>query len=377
MTTTFEQLSLSEPILKSLQEMKFHVASPIQAQTIPLIMEGRDIIGQAQTGTGKTAAFAIPLIEKIDSSKKHVQALVMCPTRELAMQVANEFRKLLKFTQGISVVSIYGGEPISKQFRALARNPQIIVGTPGRMLDHYRRGSIKLKTIQTVVLDEADEMLNMGFRDDIETILNGIPVTARQTILFSATISRPILELTTRYQKSPEHIKVQAEERDMSKIEQLYVEVHGRKKMSTLVYLLEFHQPKLALVFCNTKRMVDELVTHLRNEGYPADGLHGGLAQPKRDRVMNSFRKGTVQFLVATDVAARGIDVSDIDTVFNYDLPQDIENYIHRIGRTGRAGKSGRAYTFVGSRERHQLNRLRQTTNASLRREEIPMAAHA
>jgi ATP-dependent RNA helicase DeaD len=370
----FEQLPLSKEVLKSVFDMGFREASPIQAEAIPYLLEGRDIIGQAQTGTGKTAAFAIPVIERLDPKQRNIQALILCPTRELAVQVTEEFRKLLKYRQDLSVVSIYGGEPIARQFRALSRNPQIIVGTPGRLLDHFRRGSIRLNKVQMVVLDEADEMLDMGFRDDIETIVRATP-KARQTVLFSATMSRPILELAAQYQRDPHHVKVAQAPREALKIEQLYVEVQQRKKLSTLVYLIEFHQLKLALVFCNTKRQVDELVMLLRDHGYSADGLHGGLTQPKRDKVMNGFRKGTVQFLIATDVAARGIDVRNIEAVFNYDLPQDIENYIHRIGRTGRAGKSGRAYTFVERKELHQLKKIGRTTNGALARQEVPALA--
>jgi ATP-dependent RNA helicase DeaD len=373
-TLQFDQLPLSEEVLKSVRDMGFREASPIQAEAIPCLLQGMDIIGQAQTGTGKTAAFAIPVIERLDATQRHIQALILCPTRELAVQVAEEFRKLLKYRPDLSVVSIYGGEPIARQFRALSRNPQIIVGTPGRLLDHFRRGSIRLNKVRMVILDEADEMLDMGFRDDLETIVKATP-KARQTVLFSATMSKPILELASQYQREPQHIKVTPAKRETTQIEQLYVEVQQRKKLSTLVYLIEFHQVKLALVFCNTKRQVDELVKLLRDQGYPADGLHGGLTQPKRDKVMNGFRKGTVQFLVATDVAARGIDVRNIEAVFNYDLPQDIENYIHRIGRTGRAGKSGRAYTFVERKELHQLKKIGRTTNGALARQEVPALA--
>jgi ATP-dependent RNA helicase DeaD len=377
---TFEELSLSPEIQQSIHALGFRETSPIQAAAIPVIMEGRDIIGQAQTGTGKTAAFAIPVIERLGqrqappAAKKQAQVLVLCPTRELAMQVAEEFRKLLKHQPALSVVSIYGGESITHQFRALAKNPQIIVSTPGRLLDHFRRGSIRLNHIHTVVLDEADEMLNMGFRQDIETILNSTPRT-RQTILFSATMSKPIQELASRYQQNPQHVKVVQPSQEEVQIEQLYVEVQNRKKLNTLIYLIEFHQLKLALVFCNTKHQVDDLVVLLRNQGYSADGLHGGLTQPKRDKVMNGFRKGLIKFLVATDVASRGIDVRNIEAVFNYDLPQDIEHYIHRIGRTGRAGKSGRAFTFVQRGELHQLRKIRQTFNSTLSKHEIPALA--
>lgn len=374
----FTELPLSDTLQRGILEMGFREASPIQAATIPLLLQGRDLMGQAQTGTGKTAAFAIPLIEGLDlSGKKQLQALVVCPTRELAIQVAEEFKKLLKFKPEVSVVSIYGGEPINRQFRALSKNPQIVVGTPGRLLDHFRRGSIRFKTVTKVVLDEADEMLDMGFRDDIETILQNIPRAARQTILFSATMSRPIMDLAANYQNQPEHVKVAVENQEPLKIEQLYVEVQNRKKLNALTYLIEFHELKLAVVFCNTKRQVDELVDRLCKQGYLAEGLHGGLTQPKRDKVMNGFRKGTVQFLVATDVASRGIDVRNIEAVFNYDMPQDMDNYIHRIGRTGRAGQSGRAYTFVERRQLNQLKLMRTVSRGALAKQEIPTLAEA
>jgi ATP-dependent RNA helicase DeaD len=368
---TFEELSLSPEMQRSIHDMGFREASPIQAEAIPLLMEGHDLIGQAQTGTGKTAAFAIPLIERIDPSRGPGQALIMCPTRELAVQVGDEIRKLLKHKPGLSVVTIYGGDPIVRQFRALSKKPQIIVGTPGRMLDHIRRGSIRLNTVQTVVLDEADEMLDLGFRDDIETILKTTPKT-RQTVLFSATMTPQIMELAANFQNNPQQIKVQQTAVESARIEQLYVEVHQRKKLDALVYLIEFHQLRLALVFCNTKRQVDDLVLRLQSQGYSADGLHGGMAQPKRAKVLNRFRQGGLQFLVATDVAARGIDVRNIEAVFNYDLPKDMEYYIHRIGRTGRAGKTGRAFTFVRREELHQLKKIRRIFNSALARQEVP-----
>jgi ATP-dependent RNA helicase DeaD len=368
---TFEELALSPEMQASIRDMGFREASPIQSEAIPVLLAGHDLIGQAQTGTGKTAAFAIPLIERIDPRRGPGQALIMCPTRELAVQVGEEIRKLLKHKPGISVVTIYGGDPIVRQFRALSKKPQIIVGTPGRMLDHIRRGSIRLNTVQTVVLDEADEMLDLGFRDDIETILKTTPPT-RQTVLFSATMTPQIMELASKFQREPHQIKVQQTAVESARIEQLYVEVHQRKKLDALIYLIEFHQLSLALVFCNTKRQVDDLVLRLQSQGYSADGLHGGMAQPKRAKVLDRFRKGGLQFLVATDVAARGIDVRNIEAVFNYDLPKDMEYYVHRIGRTGRAGKSGRAFTFVRREELHQLKKIRRIFNSALLRQEVP-----
>jgi len=368
---TFEELPLSPEMQQSIGDMGFREASPIQAEAIPVLMEGHDLIGQAQTGTGKTAAFAIPLIERLNGKRGPAQALILCPTRELAVQVGDEIRKLLKHKPGIAAVTIYGGDPIGRQFRALAKKPQIIVGTPGRMLDHIRRGSIRLNAIKTVVLDEADEMLDLGFREDIETILKTTP-QERQTVLFSATMSPQIMELANRYQQEPHHIKIQRTETESPLIEQKYVEVHPRKKLDALTYLIEHHQLNLALVFCNTKLQVDELVERLKGFGYSADGLHGGMAQPKRAKVLNRFRQGNVQFLVATDVAARGIDVRNIEAVFNYDLPKDIEAYIHRIGRTGRAGQTGRAFTFIRREELNQLKKIRRMVKSPLSKEEIP-----
>lgn len=370
-TITFEELALSPEMQRSIQDMGFKEASPIQAEAIPMLLEGHDLIGQAQTGTGKTAAFAIPLIERIEPKRGPVQAMILCPTRELAMQVGEEIRKLLKHKPGIGVVAVYGGDPINRQFRALAKKPQIIVGTPGRMLDHIQRGSIRLNAVKTVVLDEADEMLDLGFRDDLETILKTTP-QVRQTVLFSATMTPQIRELANRYLHEPQHIQIKRTEEESPQIEQMYVEVQSRKKLDALTFLIDHHQLNLALVFCNTKRQVDELVDRLKGFGYSADALHGGMAQPKRAKVLNRFRQGTLQFLVATDVAARGIDVRNIEAVFNYDLPRDIENYIHRIGRTGRAGKSGRAFTFVRREEMSQLKRIRRVMKSPLAKQEVP-----
>jgi ATP-dependent RNA helicase DeaD len=370
----FKDLSLSESLNQAIVDMGFEEASDIQGQAIPPLLAGRDLIGQAQTGTGKTCAFAIPIVERIDPLSKNVQALVLCPTRELAVQVAEEFRKLLKHKRFISVVAIYGGDPIQKQLRALQKRPQIIVGTPGRVIDHLGRKTLRLNAVQSVVLDEADEMLNMGFVDDIEKILAFTP-KERQTIFFSATLPKAILDLKDRYQNNPVHIQVARQKRTTALIDASYYEIHRRKKMEMLVYLLEQHQFQLGLIFCNTKIQVEELVDRLQVKGYAAEGLHGGMPQRKRDQVMQRFRKGTVHFLIATDVAARGIDVSNIEAVFNYDLPLDQEFYIHRVGRTGRAGKSGMAITFV---EKSQLPRLRnflRCPEISLRRENLPLLA--
>lgn len=356
----FESFGLSPELKHALADMNFNTPWPIQVETIPLLLENKDLIGQAQTGTGKTAAFAIPIIEKLDSSSNQVQALVLCPTRELAMQVADEFRKLVKYKKEISVVAIYGGQPITRQLLALQRQPQVIVGTPGRMLDHLWRGSFHLNGVKTVVLDEADEMLDMGFREDIEKIFDFIPLP-RQTVLFSATMPKAILELTRKYQQNPHHIRIQPEPIETALIQEKYIETSPKTKLSTLIRLIDTHELKLALVFCNTKRQVDHLSSSLKAAGYRADGLHGGMPQNKRDRAMGHFRRGKVHILVATDVAARGIDVQSVQAVINYDIPERLENYKHRIGRTGRAGNSGLAFTFVSPAQLQQIQSAHAT----------------
>jgi ATP-dependent RNA helicase DeaD len=365
MTTTFDSLSLNEGLQKAIQELGFQEASPIQALAIPILLEGRDIIGQAQTGTGKTAAFAIPLIERAELQHRSLQTIVLCPTRELALQVAGEFQKLAKYQQNLLVVPVYGGQPIERQIKRIRQRPQIVIGTPGRVMDLMRRGVLELGSLRSFVLDEADEMLNMGFREDIETILKQTPA-AKQTIFFSATMPPSILELTDQYQNNAEHIKVAQYDQPVPQIEQLYFEIHRKQKRAALLHLLENNQFKLSLVFCNTKLQVDSLVQTLKEEGYSADGLHGGMPQTKRDKVIQRFRKGKTKMLIATDVAARGLDVHNIEAVFNYDLPREAEFYIHRIGRTGRAGKTGQAFTFVDKSEFHQLKKIRNYPNVKL-----------
>jgi len=367
----FEELCLDPRILRAVTEMGFEQTSPIQAKSIPIAMEGRDMIGQAQTGTGKTAAFGIPLLQRIDSHSKKLQAIVLCPTRELAIQVADEVRKLAKFMHGIKVLPVYGGQEISKQIRSLKGGVQIIIGTPGRVIDHIHRRTLKLGEVSAVVLDEADEMLNMGFREDIETILEQLP-EEHQTLLFSATMPKPILEIAKNYLIHPETVKVVKKELTVPKIDQFYYEVNPRKKNEVLCRLLDLYDPSLSLIFCNTKRKVDELVEDLKGRGYFAEGLHGDLKQSQRDRVMNRFRNGRTDILVATDVAARGIDVDDIEAVFNYDVPQDDEYYVHRIGRTGRAGKSGSAYTLVVGREIYKLKDIQRYCKTKIKRQPIP-----
>jgi ATP-dependent RNA helicase DeaD len=326
----FEELSLSEEILNSIKDMGFEEASPIQSEAIPLIMNGKDIIGQAQTGTGKTAAFAIPVIEKLNPESKEIQAIILCPTRELVIQVSEEFRKLMKYKENLYVIPVYGGQQIERQLSSLRKGAQVIIGTPGRMMDHMRRGSIKLNSVKAVVLDEADEMLDMGFREDIEVILSDTP-DERQTVMFSATMAKDIIELTKKFLNDPVIVNVTHKKMSTPQIQQTYFEVQDKNKPEVLARLIDLHNIKLALVFCNTKSQVDQLVEILKTRGYFADALHGDMSQNQRDRVMNGFRNGSVEILVATDVAGRGIDVNDVEAVFNYDLPRDDEDYVHSL----------------------------------------------
>ncbi len=354
-TTRFDELNLYPQVLRAIREMGFEEATPIQGQAIPVVMSGADVIGQAQTGTGKTASFGIPVLHKVDVNNKKTQALILSPTRELAIQVSEEIRKLAKYMHGVKVLPVYGGQDINRQIKALKGGAQIIIGTPGRIMDHLRRKTIRCEAVNMIVLDEADEMLNMGFREDIETILEYIPQEGRQTVLFSATMPKPILDITRKYQHDAVKIRVVKKELTVPSIEQYYYDVKRKDKTEVLTRLLDYYNPKLSLVFCNTKKMVDELTEALKGRGYFAEGLHGDMKQSQRDRVMKSFRSGRVEILIATDVAARGIDVDDVEAVFNYDIPQDDEYYVHRIGRTGRAGKAGRAFTFVKGKEVYKL----------------------
>ncbi len=368
----FEDMNLSEEVIRAVQDMGFEEATPIQSQAIEIIMSGQDVIGQSQTGTGKTAAFGIPCIEQIDPDDRYLQAVILCPTRELAIQVCEEFRKLLKYKDNIKVVPVYGGQPIDRQISALKKGAQIIIGTPGRFMDHMRRHTIKVSHVQMVVLDEADEMLDMGFREDIELILSQMPVEERQTILFSATMPQEILDLTKQYQRDPQLIKTTPKELTVPKIEQIYFEVKEKMKLEALCRLIDLYSPERSMVFCNTKKRVDELTQQLQGRGYFADGLHGDLKQVQRDLVMKKFRQGTIEILVATDVAARGIDVDDIDIVFNYDIPSDEEYYVHRIGRTGRAGKTGKAYTFAVGKEVYKLRDIMRYTGSRILPQRLP-----
>lgn len=367
----FEDMNISNEICRAVLDMGFEEATPIQSQAIPVILEGKDIIGQSQTGTGKTAAFGIPLLERINPDDRRLQALILCPTRELAIQVSEEFRKLLKYKDNIRVLPIYGGQPIDRQIAALRKGTQVVIGTPGRVMDHMRRRTIKAETVQMMVLDEADEMLDMGFREDIETILVKIP-EEHQTLLFSATLSPEILDITKRFQKNPEFIKIVRKELTVPNIEQYYFDVKEKTKLDALCRIIDVYDPKLAMVFCNTKKRVDDLVEMLQGRGYFAEGLHGDLKQAQRDKVMQKFRNGTIEILVATDVAARGIDVDDIDVVFNYDVPQDEEYYVHRIGRTGRAGKAGKAFTFCVGKEIYKLRDIMRYTKTKIQQQKLP-----
>lgn len=370
--TKFSDLGISKEILQAVEEMGYTQPSPIQEQAIPYVLEGHDVIGQAQTGTGKTAAFAIPIIDLVDPDFNKPQAIILCPTRELAVQVEGEFQKLAKYHRRITSVAIYGGESIDKQIRTLKKGVQIVVGTPGRVQDHINRGTLKLEDAGIIVLDEADEMLDMGFRDDIEAILQEMP-EERQTVFFSATMAKPIMDLTRKYQNDPHIIKVAKKELTVDRIEQIFYEVKPSLKMELMVRLMTVNNYNLSVVFCNTKRMTDEVTESLGSRGIVAEALHGDLSQAQRDKVMGKFRKGICNVLVATDVAARGIDVDNVEAVFNFDLPLDEEYYVHRIGRTGRAGKSGVAVNFVtGRRDTMKIKDLERFTKASINKMDPP-----
>lgn len=369
----FSELGLSPEILKAVAKLGFEQAAPIQAEAIPVLMSGKDVVGQSQTGSGKTAAFAIPAIEKVDPQLRATQILIICPTRELAVQVSEEVHKLAFFKRGVHALPIYGGQSYERQYMGLRQGGHIVIGTPGRVMDHMRRGTLRLDKLKMVILDEADVMLNMGFRDDIETILQDAP-KERQTVFFSATMPKPIRDLIEKYSKAPQNVKIEQKAMTVPTVEQSYFEVDRRFKIELLTRLIDIHDLKLGIIFCNTKRMVDELVDHLEAQGYSADRLHGDMNQAQRDRVMNKFRKSGLEFLVATDVAARGIDVDDVQVVFNYDLPYDVEDYVHRIGRTGRAGKSGRAISFVAGRELFQIRNIERFTNTRVQRGRVPTA---
>jgi ATP-dependent RNA helicase DeaD len=370
----FAELGIDKDVLRSLEDMGFEEATPIQAETIPLALAGKDVIGQAQTGTGKTAAFVIPTISRLDRSKSAIQVLIIAPTRELAIQVADETGKLSKFSR-VNVLPVYGGQPIDRQIKGLKRNPEFIIGTPGRLLDHIRRKTIRLQDVNTVILDEADEMLDMGFLEDIEAILAEVPNADRQTLLFSATMPDPIRRLAERFMKSPEIVRIQSQGVTAPKIAQVYYEVADKNKVDALTRLLDVEDPELGVIFCRTKRGVDELQKLLQSRGYLASGLHGDMTQRERDQVMHQFRQGSIDLLIATDVAARGLDVEGVSHVVNYDIPQDVDSYVHRIGRTGRAGREGKALTLVAPREYKLLRMIEQAIGKRIHKSLLPTLA--
>ncbi len=369
----FNELGLPEEVLRAVADAGYEEATEIQAKTIPLLLEGKDVIGRSQTGTGKTAAFGLPAVSTIDGNfARTVQVLILCPTRELAMQACDEMCKFSKYLPYVKPVAVYGGADIDRQIGLLKKGANIVVGTPGRVMDHIRRRTLKLDCLRTIILDEADEMLNMGFREDIEEILQFIP-EERQTVLFSATMPPQIMAITDEYQRDPVTIKVSQKSRTVETVQQFYYDVPMGRKTDALQMLLLAFEPNLSMVFCNTKHMVDELTEALVSKGFRAAGLHGDMKQQSRTQVLNAFKAGRLNILIATDVAARGIDVDNVDAVFNYDIPQDNEYYIHRIGRTGRAGKTGCAYTIVsGRRQVYDLKDIAKFTKAEITQCDLP-----
>ncbi len=368
----FETLGLSPEVLKAVKQLGFEEASPIQSAAIPLLLEGHDLVGQSQTGSGKTAAFCIPAIERVDSTLRKTQILILTPTRELATQVADEVHKLAAFKKGLDSLPIYGGAPYERQLAGLKRGTQIVVGTPGRLNDLLARNALDLSSIRVLILDEADRMLDMGFRDDIETLLAAAP-DDRQTVFFSATISPPIKKLVQAYSHSPKTVTIETKTLEGAPlVDQVYYEVRHHAKFEALARLIDYYDVKSGIVFCNTQQMVEQLADNLSARGCSAERLHGGMAQAQRTRVMNGFKKAAFQFLIATDVAARGIDVDDLELVVNYDLPYDPEDYVHRIGRTGRAGRRGRAITLVSGGGFHKMQSIERFTRSQIRREKMP-----
>ncbi len=367
----FTDLPLSKEVQKAISEMGFEEATPIQSEAIPLILEGHDVTGQSRTGTGKTIAFAVPAVELVEAGKAFTQALILCPTRELCIQVAEEVNKLAKHKKGVHPLPVYGGQPYERQLQGMRRGAQIVIGTPGRLIDHLNRGSLKLDGVKLVVLDEADEMLDMGFQEDLETILKAMP-EEKQTVLFSATIPPGIRHLIKKYQNDPKTIRITQEALTVPQTVQHYIEVRNHMKLEALCRCLDVHNVKLGIVFCNTRLRVDELVGQLQARGYSSDGLHGDVKQTQRDRVMGRFRTGQIEILVATDVASRGIDVKNVEAVFNYDLPKDEEDYVHRIGRTGRAGQEGLAISFITGKEAYKLREIQKFMKAKVERKPIP-----
>lgn len=369
--TLFETLEIKEELKRAVKDMGFVEPTPVQAQSIAPMLAGEDMVVQAPTGTGKTCAFGLPVMEKIDSDERSIQALVLCPTRELAVQITNELMKLNKYMASVRMVAIYGGQSIDRQIIALKKNPQVIVATPGRLMDHMRRKTIRLNDLKYMILDEADEMLNMGFREDIDVILQSIP-ESRQTVLFSATMSKEILGITKEYLTNPVRVQITKSELTVPSIKQYYLEVSSDNKMDVLARLIDVNRFKLSMVFCNTKRMVDELSHEMTARGYLSEGIHGDMNQTQRERVMKNFKDGRADILIATDVAARGIDIKGVEAVFNYDIPDDVEYYVHRIGRTGRAKEEGVSFSFVTRRDMYRLKDIMNYTKAKIQLMVIP-----
>lgn len=367
----FDESGIDERILRAVTEIGFEYMTPIQSGAIPVLMEGRDVIGQAQTGTGKTAAFGIPMLQRIDPDDRSLQGMILCPTRELAMQAAEELRRFSKYMHSIRVLAVYGGQDIVRQIKNLKGGVQIIVGTPGRVMDHMRRHTIKVDNLKMVVLDEADEMLDMGFREDMEAILGQIE-DPHQTALFSATMPEPILRITDQFQQDAQLIRVVKKELTVEAIKQYLYYIKNTDKEAACARLIEYYELKRCLIFCNTKTMVDELSENLKERGILAEGLHGDMSQMQRDTVMKRFRSGSLPILIATDVAARGIDVNDVDGVINYDVPQDIEYYVHRIGRTGRAGREGMSFTLANVREYYKIREIEKICRTRLEEKKLP-----
>ena len=366
----FDELDISGDIKKAIGAMGFENLTPIQEKAIPLALSGIDVIGQAQTGSGKTLAFAVPILERIFIPDRSPQAIVLCPTRELCMQVASEIGKIGSKIKKLKVLAVYGGQPIGKQTRVLKKGVHVVVGTPGRVIDHIERGNLDLIGVERVVLDEADEMLEMGFREDIETILSNTP-SQRQTLLFSATMPREVRSIAEKYQKNPEFVKIADKKKNIPKISQYAFKCDVKDKLGGLKNLIDAYDVRLALIFCNTKKSVNYVYKHLRDD-FKIDSLHGDMSQQARDKVMNKFRNGNISVLVATDVAARGLDIADVDAIINYDVPQNADDYIHRIGRTARAGRTGIALTLVSKDEMHRFNNIKKQNPSKIALKELP-----
>ena len=367
----FENLTIKTEILKGIEKKQYEEMTEVQENVIPIALLGQDVIAQAPTGTGKTMAYAIPILERVNLEDRNIQVLILAPTRELVVQITEEIKSVSQFLRGIGVVAIYGGEYIERQITTLKKHPQIVVATPGRLMDHMRRETIKLNNISIMILDEADEMLNMGFKEDIDLILESV-THEHQTMLFSATISKEIEQLGRTYLKKPQIIRVNKNEMNIPTISQKYIEVIQKDKIEVISRIIDINDYKIIMVFCNTKRSVDEVTANLLMRGFVAEALHGDMKQMQRDRVMNRFRAGTINILVASDVAARGLDIDDVEVVFNYDVPTDEEYYVHRIGRTGRAKREGVAITLVTKQEKYRLSGIMKYANAIITRAEVP-----